>query len=304
LRRPQPRQAEQVELPVAQPETLAIELSESHALLVSHGQPSPRLRHALDAARNTLQHELGLRVPQPVVRIGALPPGQYRLIWRELAEPARALDPAAPEADIAAALLSTGRLHADDCLGIEDVQRMLDALEREHPALVRLTVPRLIGLPLLAQVLRGLVREGVSVRWLSEILEAIAPHVEREPRPEPLIERARRALARRITGVVAPEGTLQAIRLGPELEEAIHDAIKRDGSHEWLALPPQLADEMVQAVLRATAQEKPPFALLTQSALRLHVRTLLQDSAPGLPVLCPEELAPGTKVVSKTTVAP
>ena len=306
LRTPASVSVEPMPAQLERPEPLAIELgSELSRRLLPRGQQTPQLERALAEAQNTLHRELGIRLSPPALRGAALGPLEYRLVWRELARPAltvSALDRA--EAELAAALIATARRHADDCLGIEDVQRMLDAVEREQPALVRLTVPRMVSLPLLAQVLRGLVREGVSVRWLSEILEAIAPHAEREPRPEPLIERARRALARRICSALAPGGTLATIRLAPELEEAIADAIKRDGPDEFLALPPQLADEIALAVAAAAQLQSAPFALLTQSVLRRHVRTLLHDSAPELAVVCPEELAPGIQVVSKATVAP
>jgi flagellar biosynthesis protein FlhA len=181
---------------------------------------------------------------------------------------------------------------------------MLDAVERERPSLVRLTVPRMISLPLLSQVLKVLVRERVSVRWLSEILEAVAPLAEQEPRAELLAEHARRALSRRISSDLAPAGTLCTLRLSPAAEEAIDDALKRDGAREWLALSPGLAEEIVTEVAAAHRRIEEPHALVTRSVLRRHIRTLLQDSAPSLAVVCPEELSPALQLVAKATVGP
>jgi flagellar biosynthesis component FlhA len=179
----------------------------------------------------------------------------------------------------------------------------LAAVERDKPALVRLLVPRVITIALLAEVLRGLVREGVSVRWLPEILEAVAPHAERGERAEALIEAARRALARRITSELAGGEPLSVLRLSPLLEETLADAVRRDAAREWLALPAALADEITRDLARAR-DDTSAKALLTQAPLRRHVRTLLQDSVPELAVICPEELLPSTELVLKATVGP
>jgi flagellar biosynthesis component FlhA len=142
------------------------------------------------------------------------------------------------------------------------------------------------------------------VRWLSEILEAVAPLAEQEPRAELLAEHARRALSRRISSGLAPAGTLCTLRLSPAAEEAIDDAIKRDGGREWLALSPGLAEEIVTEVAAAHRRIEEPHALVTRSVLRRHIRTLLQDSVPALAVVCPEELSPALQLVAKATVGP
>jgi type III secretion protein V len=292
---------------LVRPELLAIELSADLAeRLLPRGNPTPALSRALDETRATLLRQLGIGLVSPALRSAReLAPTTFRLLWRELPDAPRTL-PAelAPERALADELRSLAYARAEDCVGIEEVQRMLDAVERERPALVRLTVPRMISLPLLSQVLKVLVRERVSVRWLSEILEAVAPLAEKEPRPELLAEHARRALARRISSGLAPDGTLATLRLSPAVEEAIDDAIKHDGTREWLALAPALAEEIVAEIAAAHQRMEGPHALVTRSVLRRHVRTLLQDSVPSLAVVCPEELSPALQLVAKATVGP
>ena len=181
---------------------------------------------------------------------------------------------------------------------------MLDALEREQPALVRLTVPRTLTLPLLARVLRALVREGVSVRWLPEILEAVAPLAEQLADPASLADTARKALVRRISQQLSPDGTLAILRLSPLLEETLHDALKHDAQRSWFALPAALAEEIVAEVVDALRAAPEVRALLTHAALRRHVHALLRDAAPDLAVVCPEELLRSTQLVAKATVGP
>ncbi|HEY6100664.1 MAG TPA: flagellar biosynthesis protein FlhA, partial [Anaeromyxobacter sp.] len=62
--------------------------------------------------------------------------------------------------------------HAHHLVGVQEAQLLLDGLETSAPALVR-EVARQVPPALLAEVLRRLVEEGVSVRPLRTILEAL-----------------------------------------------------------------------------------------------------------------------------------
>ena len=80
------------------------------------------------------------------------------------------------------------------CSGLQDVQLLLDALEGRCPALVRPVLEK-VPLPLLTDVLRRLLHEGVSVRNLRGVLETlVSPAVEGDAAA--LAERCRQALAR------------------------------------------------------------------------------------------------------------
>ncbi|HEX6240491.1 MAG TPA: flagellar biosynthesis protein FlhA [Polyangiales bacterium] len=308
--RARPRTEAQSRAHAPQPRALdfaSIELGpELAGLLLVRGKPSPALGAALDDARRRFDLELGLLLPAPQVRAnGTLAARAYRLAWRELAQPVETLpDLGGVETRLADALLRTARRAAEDCLGLDVVQQLLDALERQQPALVRLLVPRVIPLPLLARVLRVLVREGVSVRWLGEILDAIAPLIEHAADPATLADAARRALARRISQQLAADGTLPLLRLSPTLEETLHDALRHDAQRTWLALPAALAEDIVEEVSAARQAAPEVRALLTSSPLRRHVHGLVHDAAPELAVVCPEELLPGTQLVVRATIGP
>jgi type III secretion protein V len=288
-------------------EPLAIELGPElarHCLV--RATPNAALSAALGAACRQFAEQLGVPLPMPSVRQNpALAPRAYRLLWRELAQPVQALDDsAALPSSLAEAVLRLALRSASDCLDLDQVQRLVDQLEREQPALVRLTVPRLITLPLLARVLRNLVDEGVSVRWLPEILEAVAPLAENDADPASLADTARRALVRRLSQQLAPEGSLPVLRLSPMLEETLLDALKRDAQRSWLALPAALAEEITSDIVAALGATPDARALLTHAALRRHLRALLRDPAPDLAVVCAEELLPRTQLVSRATVGP
>src|SRR5207248_2572175 len=55
------------------------------------------------------------------------------------------------------------RTAAPELIGVEETQRLLDALARKAPTLVREVVPQRIDLGGLAEILRRLVAEGLPV---------------------------------------------------------------------------------------------------------------------------------------------
>jgi type III secretion protein V len=65
------------------------------------------------------------------------------------------------------------RSSAAQFVGIQETQAMLDALEATHPALVRHVVPKPLGVTLLAEVLRRMAEERVSIRNLRDVLESL-----------------------------------------------------------------------------------------------------------------------------------
>jgi type III secretory pathway component EscV len=287
------------------PELLSIELGpELAAELVAGEALSPRLEHALTTLTSELERDLGVHLPEAQVKLDQALSGRgFRVSWREL-RGAHVPAESDPCAAISAHVRELARRHADDLLSVDQVQHMLHRLEAHAPALVRLTVPQAVSVTRLAQVLRLLVREGVSVRWLAEILETLASEPRAESRAEVLAEAVRRRLARRISAELAPEGTLHTLRLSPELDEAITDALRREGDHEWLALAPDLARDITDAVRAAHTRAPRPHALVVSAPLRRHVRALVADAAPLLPIVSPHELSVTLRLEHSELIGP
>jgi type III secretion protein V len=265
------------------------------------------LNDALYAKRRTLgvhetcvrlEQALGIELPPPdLVRGRDVATFQLRL--RDLPELPHAGE------TVAAALERFVRTHADQWLDRDAVERALTRLEREQPALVRASVPKPLSPALLTEVLRRLVCEGVSVRWLGEILDGLARHAEAAPAGdaptvESLAEHARRTLARRISHALAPRGTLHVLRLTPEVEETLSDGLRAN----TLVLPPDLAREIASAIETAHRAAPVPHALITQAELRRHVRALVAVQAPSLAVVTAHELAPHLSLSMSPPIGP
>jgi flagellar biosynthesis protein FlhA len=150
------------------------------------------------------------------------------------------------------------------------------------------------------RVLQNLLREGVSIRDLGTVLEAIGDRAAFTREPAILAEYARQALARTITsGFLDVDQTLRAISLDPNLEQEIAESVTHTQDGEYLAMDPDRAQAVVGSlageVEQATGLGIRP-VLLCSSRVRRHLRRLIEQSLPQLPVVSYNEILPGIRV--------
>jgi type III secretion protein V len=262
----------------------------------------PGLGSAMLALRERLFVELGLAVPPPRVRVSARLPVRCVLLSVFEVPASRvelgASDDASAMTTIEQRALDLLRARAFDFLGLAEVQRMLDELEQIAPATVRNVVPKPVSLTLLAEVLRRLVEERVSVRDLRAILEVLATVATFEKDPATLTEYVRAQLRRPITfRLTGGAGHLGVHLLDPAIEDSIRRAVTRTPNGAFLTLAPATSREVIAAVRRALSSvavdlegENP--VLLTQPDIRRFVRKLVESELPELTVVSFAELLP------------
>jgi type III secretion protein V len=196
------------------------------------------------------------------------------------------------------------RRRPHDWVNLQQVQNALDQLEGTHPALVRNVVPKPISLPLLTEVLRNLVKDGVSIGPLRELLEALSLCEPGQSDPDLLAERARSALARHITHRYARSGVVTVHPLDPDIEEALRDALQKGPGGTYLALAPDLARSIIAAVselcCEPDAGDRP--LVLTHADLRRHLKRLLASDVPEVEVLSYTDLTPDITLKSLSPV--
>jgi type III secretion protein V len=199
---------------------------------------------------------------------------------------ARALGPALEPMERALVGAAAGlRACAHLLAGIQETQALLDALEPSAPALVR-EATRQIPPPLLAEVLRRLLEEGVSVRPLRAILEAILEAGGAARGAPALAEACRRALRRHIARRLAAAGTLEALLVDPAAEALLREGL--DGEHA--AVDPDVVAALAGALDGARTGRRQ--VVLTAADLRRALRNLLAPRAPEVVVLAYDELPP------------
>jgi len=187
---------------------------------------------------------------------------------------------------------------AADLLTVDRVAALVERTAARAPVLVREVVPRVVSLPVLTEVLRGLAREQVPLDDLAAILDAIAL----APAPTggftardtaSLAEHLRGQLRRQITARWAPRGQLAVYTVDAMIEDAVRSAVdRRDGAPALaLALEPAIAHDIIAAV--KTCLGSGPAVILASGDVRRHLRTLLEPELPDVAILATHELTPG-----------
>jgi type III secretion protein V len=182
-----------------------------------------------------------------------------------------------------------------ELIGIDRVAQLVDKTAAHSPVLVREVVPRIVALPVLAELLRALAREQVPLDELAPVLEAIASAPAPKD-PTALHEHVRAHLRRQITARWAPRGQLAVYTVDAMIEDSIRTSIDRRDGASVLALEPAIAHDIVAAV-RGKLGDKPG-VLLVSSDVRRHLRGLLEPELPDVAILAAHELAPGTAVTT------
>ena len=138
--------------------------------------------------------------------------------------------------------------NAAELLTRQETRQLLDQLKEVNAAVVDEVVPDVLSVGEIQRVLQSLLREGVSVRDLGAVVEAIGDKARLTRDVAMLAEYARQALGRTI---VAPyldgENTLRAIALDPSLEQEIAESLVQTADGEFLAMDPARAHALVDA---------------------------------------------------------
>ncbi|MDH4085428.1 MAG: flagellar biosynthesis protein FlhA [Nitrospira sp.] len=196
--------------------------------------------------------------------------------------------------------------HGSELLGRQEVQTLLDEVGKSHPKLVEELIPTLVPLGTVVRVLGNLLKEGIPIRDLRSILEAISDHATTTKDAEVLTEYARQALARTITKqYLAPDGSLQVITLDPRLDRSLAEQAAALPPGAMLNLDPTLSHKLLtglkQAAERVAARGQQPIVLCSQ-VVRRHLRRHSDRQLHAVPVMGLNEVDSFVRLQSLDTV--
>jgi flagellar biosynthesis protein FlhA len=199
-----------------------------------------------------------------------------------------------PASVIATHLSETLSRHADELLGRQDVQKLLDNLSNNYPKVVEELTPALLPLGGIQKVLQNLVRERISIRDLLTIVETLADYAALTKDPDLLTEYVRQRLARTIIrSYLGTDKVLQVIMVGSTLEEAVSNAVRETDYGSYLAMEPAMA-EMIASETKKILERLPPEVeapvLLASPRIRRHLRKLCERFQLDLAVLSDSEI--------------
>ena len=146
--------------------------------------------------------------------------------------------------------------HAEELLGIQDVQNFLDAMEEQgFSALVKTVVPKLVSVQRLTDILRRLIREEISIKNMKAILEALAEWAPHETDPVYLTEYVRMNMKRYIAHKFGGgQPVLPVYLLDPVIEQAIRGGIRHAASGARLSLEPDASQGIMESFRKAFAR--------------------------------------------------
>ncbi len=206
-----------------------------------------------------------------------------------------------PSTVIATHLAEVIRTHADELLGRQEVQNLLDALAKNHPKAVE-EATNLLSLGAIQKVLQNLVRERVSIRDLLTITETLADYAPMTKDPDILTEYVRQKLGRAIVKPLLGEGnTLDVITVDPVVEDQLRNSLQQTEHGSYLALDPATGQRIVESaqkkVEEAAAKGYQP-VILCNPAVRRHMKKLIERFIPNVTVLSHSELPAEIKLKS------
>jgi type III secretion protein V len=185
------------------------------------------------------------------------------------------------------------RGHIAQFIGLQDVQRLLHAVQRDAPELSA-EVARVIPPQRLADVLRRLLQEDIPIRNLHTIFESVATWAPKEADTIALTELVRIDLGRWITSRhVGARRELHAILFETALLDRLVAAISRTARGNLLLISPAAGQdirEQVQRALAGGAAAGRAVVAIVSSDVRRYVKNLVEPVAPRLPVLSYQEL--------------
>ena len=171
-----------------------------------------RPRHARPPARDGPGRRGRPAPRRPDDRAGLRPARRRGSPTAAAPRPRRSATPSSTrESVIVTHLTETIRRHVAELLTRQETRQLLDRLKEHNAAVVEEVVPDLLTVGEIQRVLQALLREGVSIRDLGAIVEAIGDKARLTRDPALLAEYARQALGRTI---VAPHIDARAARSG------------------------------------------------------------------------------------------
>jgi flagellar biosynthesis protein FlhA len=205
-----------------------------------------------------------------------------------------------PATVLATHLTETIRGHAYELLGRQETKALIDYVAETHPKLIEELVPKTLSIGEIQKVLQNLLREKVSIRDLITIFETLADYGTQTKEHITLTEVTRGALNRSITkALVNEQGELPVITLAPRWEDKLNQSVVRGDSGTYLAVDAGTFEQLVKVLTEACQKTMASqWTLLCSSALRFHMRKLIERFLPQLAVISPNDIPPNVQIVS------
>jgi flagellar biosynthesis protein FlhA len=187
-----------------------------------------------------------------------------------------------------------------ELLSYSETQKLVDGIDEQHKKLVDDIVPGQVSVAILQKVLQRLLAEGISIRDLPTILEAMAEAIQVTKSSMLLTEHARSRLSRQISySLIDKENQLNVVTLSPEFEQAFSESLIGHGEEKQLAMAPTKLQSFInkcKAQLESLSIKGTYPVLLVSPTIRPYVRAVIERFRSQTPVLSQNEVYPKVKI--------
>ena len=275
------------------PPSLSLELGYG-LLAATEAEAGAELLRGVGGVRDRAARDWGLQVPALHITDNLqLPPAAYRFKIRGAEAGGGRCRPGGDCTDTLVGQFSAVVLrHAADLLGRDQVRAMIDELRETCPTVVEEATAAL-SVGEIRAVLRGLLRERVSIRDMVTILETLADEAGRQRDVDFLVRRVRRSLGRQISAQHSDEqGVLHVVTLAPELEREL--LARENGAAQRPGAETEFQRHWIEALATALGRHAVPgrrLAVVTSEEARAVVKRSTERRMPDLVCLATSEVA-------------
>ena len=256
------------------------------------------------AVRSSVAADLGIVVPAIAFRDDlSLPARGFRITIADVpVREAELPDDARQDetATLADALVAAVRERADALLTRDACARLVESLRTAQPAVVGQIVPEVLSLAKVHRTLQALLREGLPIRPLGEVLELMADHAAEAPDPIQLAEVVRgrlvRTLCRRARDA---DGRLVVVRLTDSAVAALRAA---PAGKTDRGTPAARVVAEVRRAVRPRLERGAAAVVVVPADDRREVRDRLTRTIPGVVVVATTEVAGEDRVEVFATI--
>jgi flagellar biosynthesis protein FlhA len=199
-----------------------------------------------------------------------------------------------PSTAIATHLNKLLRDSAAELLSHDETQKLLDKLATRSPKLIEDLVPGKLSLGAVTRTLQNLLAEGVPIRDMRSVVEALADASGRTQDPEQLTALVRPRLGRLIVqGLLESREMLSVMTLEPGLEQLLHNTLQQSSAQAGVVLEPGLAERLFAALrdgARAVEEQGLPAVLVVSPGIRAWLARAVRHRIADLTVLAYSEI--------------
>lgn len=200
--------------------------------------------------------------------------------------------------------------HAHELIGHEEVQQMLDRLAKISPKLAEELVPNTLNLSQLLAVLQNLLTEGVPLRDMRSIAEALANTKIESQDTAALTVQVRKVLKRLIIqSIYGNADDLSVITLEPSLEQlllkTVQQSKQQNGGADNMILEPSMAEKLQSSLLEAARNQEMagnPAVLLVSGMLRPVLANFVRTVTDTLHVVSYQEVPDNKQITIAATI--